>query len=117
MLVVPDTRFSIKPRLIRPPEKISAATISVMTEANTLPIPCQNVVKSGKTFLTLRWCTATKIIAMKKEMSIATVVESSTWNMPRYSEKMTRIRIGTNGRMAKMPGTSGRFASSTFSVL
>ena len=74
-------------------------------------------MKSGKTFLTLRWWMATKISAMKKEMSIATVVESETLNKPIYSEKMTRIRIGTSGRSAKTPGTSGRPASSTFSVL
>ena len=52
--VVPATRLSMKPRLIRPPEKISAATISVITEAKTLPIPCQNVPNSGKISFTLR---------------------------------------------------------------
>ena len=60
---------------------------------------------------------ATNTSEIRNDTSIATVVESSILKTPTYSENTTSSRIGTSGRRAKMPGTAGRSASSTFSVL
>lgn len=72
------TSESIKPRLINPLEKTSAATINVITLAKTFPMPSQNVLMEANTFLRFFCRISSKMIAIKNDMNIAVVVSSST---------------------------------------
>lgn len=96
------TSESIKPRLISPLEKTSAATINVITLANTLPIPSQKVLMEANTFLRFLWRINSKMIAMKNDMNIAVVVSSSTEKLNNwmYFENTIRRINGNTGRMA-----------------
>ena len=96
------TRESINPRLINPLENTSAATIRVITVANTFPMPSQKVLIEANTFLMSRWRINSNMMAIKNDMNMAVVVSSSTekLNSCMYFENTINRISGSTGRIA-----------------